>query len=108
MILNLALDFVNFSSYKLYLCVCVSVSVCLSVCPAFKAYISLNIGRILIKLGENVGALIWLIVFKFHKDLISFDVIMTSFLLKKKVISKGSYSAQSQGENSVWRETIMP
>ena len=34
------------------------ISVCLSVCPAFTAYISLTMGRILIKLGENVGILV--------------------------------------------------
>ena len=40
--------------------------VCLSVCPAFMAYISLTICRILIKLGENVGTSVRLIVLKFH------------------------------------------
>ena len=34
---------------------------------------------------------------KFHKNRLSVDVIMTSFLFSK-VISKGSYSAQSQGK----------
>ena len=34
--------------------VSVSVSVCLCVCPAFTAYISITMGRILIKLGRNV------------------------------------------------------
>ena len=38
-------------SYKLYLCMCVCDSVCLSVCPAFATYISFTMGRILIKLG---------------------------------------------------------
>ena len=40
-----------------YLSVCLSIylSVCLSVCPAIKAYISVTISRILMKLGENVG-----------------------------------------------------
>ena len=54
-------------------------------------------GRILIILGENVGTSVKLIVFKFHKNKLSFDVIMTSFLFLK-VIFKGSYSAQSQGK----------
>ena len=43
---------------KHWKCVCVCLSVCLSVCvsvyPAFTAYISLTLGRILIKLAENV------------------------------------------------------
>ena len=43
------------------LCVCVCVFVQL-----FTAYISLSMGRILIKLGENVENLVRLIVFKFH------------------------------------------
>ena len=63
-------------SYKLYLCVCLSVCVCvcLSVCLSrfsrfsrfyqFMAYISLIIGRILIKLGENVGTLVRMILLK--------------------------------------------
>ena len=45
-------------SYKLYLSVCVSAST---------AYILLTMGRILIKLGENVGTLVRLIALKFHK-----------------------------------------
>ena len=52
-------------------------------------------GWISIKLVVNVGTSIQLIVSKFHKNRSSFDVIMTSFLFPK-VISKGSYSAQSQ------------
>ena len=32
-----------------------TLSLCVSVCPAFTAYISLTMGQILIKLGENVG-----------------------------------------------------
>ena len=40
------------------------------------------------------------------KNRISFVVNMMSFL-SLKVISKGSYSAESQGKNSVQRETIM-
>ena len=42
------------------------VSVCLSVCPGFTAYILLNMCRILIKLSESVGILVRLIVLKFH------------------------------------------
>ena len=34
------------------------LAMCLSVCPAFTAYISLTMGQILIKLGENVGTLV--------------------------------------------------
>ena len=56
------------------------LSVCVCVCPAFKAYISLTMGRILIKVGENVGTLARLIFWKFHKNQFSVDVIMTSFL----------------------------
>ena len=74
---------------------CVCLSVCVSVGPAFTAYISLTMGWISIKLGENVGTLVRLIVLEFHKNPISFEVIMTSFLFFK-VISKGSYSIQTQ------------
>ena len=42
-------------SLSLCTCVCVCLSVCLSVCPTFTAYISLTMGRILVKLDENVG-----------------------------------------------------
>ena len=48
----------SLDSYKLYLCVCV--------CYAFMAYISFTMGQILIKLSENVGTLVQLIVLKFH------------------------------------------
>ena len=44
----------------------ISLSVCVSVCPAFTAYISVTIGAILIKLGGNVGTLVRLIVLKFE------------------------------------------
>ena len=44
---------VDCGSSQLYLSVCVCV--CVSVCPAFTAYISVTMGRILIKLGGNVG-----------------------------------------------------
>ena len=49
-------------------------------------------GRIFIKIDENVETLVRLIVLKFHKN---------------RIISKGSYSVQSQGNNSAQRETIM-
>ena len=55
---------VDCGSSQLYLSVCLSV--CVSVCPAFTAYIPLTIGRILIKLSENVGTSVRLIVFKFE------------------------------------------
>ena len=42
---------VDYGSSQLYLSVCV----CLSVCPAFTAYISITMGRIFRKLGGNVG-----------------------------------------------------
>ena len=77
-----------------FICVSVCLSFCLSIGPAFTAYISLTLGRILIKLGENVGNLVRLIVLKFHKNQLSFDVIMTSFLFFFSVISKVSNSAQ--------------
>ena len=51
---------VDCGSCQLYL------SVCLCVCPAFTAYISLTMGRIFIKLGENVGTSVRLIVLKFE------------------------------------------
>ena len=40
----------------------VCLSVCVSVCPAFTVYTLFTMGLILIKLGENVGILIRLIV----------------------------------------------
>ena len=45
-----------------FICLCV----CLPVCPAFTAYISVTIGWILIKLGEKFGTLVQLIVLKFE------------------------------------------
>ena len=78
------------------LSMCLSVYVCVCV-SRVTAYISLTISRILIKLDGNVGTAVQMIVLKFHKNRIYFYVIMTSFL-SFKVISKGSYSAQSQGE----------
>ena len=59
---------VDCGSYQLYLSVSVCVCVCLSVCPAFTAYISVAMGWILIKLGENVGTLVQLIVVKFENS----------------------------------------
>ena len=50
-----------------FICVSVCVSACVFVCPAFTAYISLTMGRTLIKIGENVGTFVQLIVLKFHK-----------------------------------------
>ena len=57
--------------------------ICMSVSPTFMAYISLTMGRIVIKLGENVGTSVQLIVIQFHKNRFSVDVItsMTLFLL---------------------------
>ena len=52
---------------KLYLCVCVCL--CVSVCPAFTAYMSLTMGRSLIKLGDNVGTSVRLIVLLFFRKL---------------------------------------
>ena len=53
-----------------FICVSLCVSVCLS---SFMAYILLTMGQILIKLGENVGTLVQLVVLKFHKNRFSFD-----------------------------------
>ena len=96
------------------LSVCMFICVCLSVCPAFTAYITLTMCRILIKLGENVGTLVRLIVLKFHKNQFGFDVIMTSFhfffsklflrkatLLKsKRLCSKGNNYAAPDCDTS--------
>ena len=53
---------VDCGSYKLYLCeylcVCVCRCVCVCVCATFTAYISITVGRILIKLGEYVWNLV--------------------------------------------------
>ena len=38
----------------------------MSVCPTIKAYISVTMSWILMKLGESVGTLVRLIVSKFH------------------------------------------
>ena len=73
------------------MCLCVSVCVCLCACPAFTAYISLSMDRILIKLGENVWTLVRLIVLKFHKNRFNVDVIPIF-----SVISKRSSSAQRE------------
>ena len=47
-------------------CLCLCVCVYQSVCLAFMVYILLSMGRILIKLGENVATLVRLIVLKFE------------------------------------------
>ena len=92
----------------------------------FTAYISLAVGRILIKLGENVGTSVRLIALKFYKNRFCVDVSMTSFffflklflrkatLLKEQQLwTKANNSEQSEikmcanGNNSVQRETIM-
>ena len=52
------------------------LSVCLAVCPAFTAYISLSMGQILMKLGGSVETLIRFILSKFHKNRFSNDAIM--------------------------------
>ena len=49
-----------------FICLSVCLSVCVSVCPAFTAYISVTMGWILIKLGENFGTLVQLIMLKFE------------------------------------------
>ena len=76
---------VDCGSYKHNLCLCV--------CPAFTTYISLTMGRILIKFCDNVGTQVQSIALKFHKNELSVDVIMTSFLYFK-INVKGSISAQ--------------
>ena len=53
-------------SGRLWLLPTLSVCVCVSVCPAFTASISVTMGWILIKLGGNVGNLVRLIVLKFE------------------------------------------
>ena len=62
-------------------------------------------GRILIKLGKNVGTLIRLIVLKCHKNRFSVDVIMTSFLffqlfLREATLLKGKQVC-AKGNNYV-------
>ena len=88
--------------------------VCLSVCPAFTAYISLTFGWILIKFGENVGTLVRMIVLKFHKNRFSFDVIMTSFFYyffkgtnssdREATLLKGKQLCSKRKKNSVQRD----
>ena len=48
------------------ICPSLALSSALSICPTVKAYISVTMGRILIKLGENVGTLVLFIVLKFN------------------------------------------
>ena len=83
-------------SFKLNLCVCV--------CPALTAYISLAMGPILFKLGENVETLVRLIEAKFHKYGL---VIMTSLLFFFKLILREATLLKAKGKDSVQRETIM-
>ena len=47
-----------------------ALSLALLVCPAVKAYISVTIGWILIKLGESVGTKVQLVVLKLYKKLL--------------------------------------
>ena len=67
------------SKFHLYVC----LSVCLCVCLAITAYMSVDINRMLMQLGENVGTEVWLIVSKFHKKLVEwwrhYDVIPDFF-----------------------------
>ena len=80
--------------------------VCVCVCPAFTVYILLPFVWILIKLCENVGTLVRLIVLKIHKYSFSLDRIMMLFLFFFK--SFLSEATLLKGEkNSVHRETIM-
>ena len=58
----------NFGSYKLYLCV--YVCVCVPV-PLLRLIYLAYCGSDLIKLGENVGTLVWLILSKFRCATIS-------------------------------------
>ena len=64
-------------------------------------------GRILIKLGENVGTLVRLIVLKFHKIRICFDVIMTSFLFFLNLFLREATLLKAKAKNYVQSETIM-
>ena len=57
---------------KNFICVCVCVSV-----PLLWLTSRLLLGRISIKLGENIRTLVQLIILKFHKNQFSVDVIMT-------------------------------
>ena len=68
----------------------------LCVCPAFTADISLTMGRILVKLGENVGSLVRLIVYKFHKNWFSFDLIMTSSLFLRFFLREATLLKEKQ------------
>ena len=54
-----------------------ALSVCVSVCPAFMAYIFVTVGRILIKLGENVGTQVRWIVLKFKNSAAKGNVTTT-------------------------------
>ena len=63
--------------------------------------------QILIKLSENVGTVVRLIVIQFHKNRISFDVIMTWFLFYKKLFLGEVTLLKAKGKDYVQRETIM-
>ena len=62
------------------------------------AYISFTMGRILIKLGENVGTSVRLIIFKFNKKSVlcccSYDVIpiFKKLFLREAALYKGKQS----------------
>ena len=47
--------------------------------PAFQAYISVIGGRIMMRLGRNVGILTVLIVLTFHKDRFSDNILYVFF-----------------------------
>ena len=53
-------------------------------------------GRILIKLGENVGTSVRLIILKFHKNRFRFDIVMIWRHPIFKVFFKGNNSSQSE------------
>ena len=64
--------------------------------PLLPAYITLTIGRIFYKPGENVETLVSLIVSKFHKHRFIVDVIMTSFLFSKLFLSEAALLKEKQ------------
>ena len=76
-------------SYKLYLSVCLS---------RFYGVYPLTLGRILIKLDKNVGTSVQLIVLKFHKDRVSFDVIMMSFHIFLKLFLREATLSKRRGK----------
>ena len=62
----------------------VCVCVCLSVCPAFTAYVSVTIGLILMKLVGSVGTKVRLIVSKFH---LSYHNVLQKLSLLSKTVT---------------------